>query len=50
MEKMYDKMYDMQEKPERVILVAVSDGDDEKVSESLDELAELVETAGAEAV
>lgn len=45
-----EKMYDMAEKPERVILVAVSDGDEEKVNESLDELAELVATAGAETV
>ncbi len=47
MEKINQKMYDMAEKPERVILVAVSDGDDEKVNESLDELSELVTTAGA---
>ena len=45
-----EKMYDMAEKPERVILVAVSDGDEDKVNESLDELAELVATAGAETV
>lgn len=45
-----EKMYDMTEKPERVILVAVSDGDENKVNESLDELAELVATAGAETV
>ena len=45
-----EKMYDMAEKPERVILVAVSDGDENKVNESLDELAELVATAGAETV
>ncbi len=45
-----EKLYDMAEKPERVILVAVSDGDEEKVNESLDELSELVSTAGAETV
>ncbi len=45
-----EKLYDMAEKPERVILVAVSDGDEEKVNESLDELSELVATAGAETV
>ncbi len=50
MEKLRDRMYDMAEKTEKVILVAVSDGDEEKVNESLDELAELVTTAGAEAV
>ena len=42
-----EKIYDMKESPEKVILVAVSDGDDFKVNESLDELAELVDTAGA---
>lgn len=42
-----ERMYDMKEAPERVILVAVSDGDEYKVNESLDELAELVDTAGA---
>ena len=44
-----EKMYDMTEQQERVILVAVNDCDDEAaVNESLDELAELVATAGAE--
>ncbi len=50
MEKNNEKMYDMAQKPEKVILVAVSDGDEEKVNESLDELAELVQTAGADRV
>ncbi len=46
-----EKMYDMAEKPERVILLAVNDCDDEAaVNESLDELEELVETAGAQTV
>lgn len=46
-----EKMYETAEKPEKVILVAVNDCDDERtVSESLDELAELVTTAGAETV
>ena len=42
-----EKLYDMKEEPEKVILVAVSDGDEAKVNESLDELEELVSTAGA---
>ena len=42
-----EKLYDMKEEAEKVILVAVSDGDDAKVNESLDELEELVSTAGA---
>ena len=42
-----EKLYDMKEEPEKVILVAVSDGDEDKVNESLDELEELVSTAGA---
>lgn len=42
-----EKLYDMKEEPEKVILVAVSDGDEAKVNESLDELEELVATAGA---
>lgn len=42
-----EKMYDIKEEPEKVILVAVSDGDEDKVNESLDELEELVDTAGA---
>lgn len=42
-----EKLYDMKEEPEKVILVAVADGDEAKVNESLDELEELVSTAGA---
>lgn len=45
-----EKMYDIKEEPEKVILVAVSDGRDDKIQESLDELEELVETAGARTV
>ena len=44
-----EKMYETAQKPERVILVGVNEGGDEKeVRESLDELGELVKTAGAE--
>lgn len=42
-----EKMYDIKEDIERVILVAVSDGRDESTIESTDELEELVATAGA---
>ena len=42
-----EKLYDMKEEPEKVIVVAVADGDEAKVNESLDELEELVSTAGA---
>lgn len=46
-----EKMYETAGQPERVILVAVNDCDDERaVGESLDELAELAATAGAEPV
>ena len=45
-----EKLYDMKEEPEKVILVAVADGDEAKVNESLDELEELVTTAGATTV
>lgn len=46
-----EKMYETAGQPERVILVAVNDCDDElAVGESLDELAELAATAGAEPV
>ena len=44
------ELYDMREEEERVILVAVSTGDGDDTKESVDELAELVKTAGAEAV
>ena len=40
-------LYDMREEEERVILVAVSTGDGDDTEESVDELAELVKTAGA---
>ena len=40
-------MYETAQKPEKVILVGVNEGGDEKeVRESLDELGELVKTAG----
>lgn len=42
-----EKMYEIKEKEERVILVAVSDGRDDSTSESVDELEELLSTAGA---
>ena len=46
-----EKMYETAQKPEKVILVGVNEGGDEKaVRESLDELGELVKTAGAEPV
>lgn len=46
-----EKLYETAEKPERVILVGVNDCDDERgVRESLEELGELVETAGARQV
>ena len=46
-----EKMYETAQKTERVILVGVNEGGDEKeVRESLDELGELVKTAGAEPV
>lgn len=46
-----EKMYETAQKSERVILVGVNEGGDEKeVRESLDELGELVKTAGAEPV
>lgn len=46
-----EKMYETAQKPERVILVGVNEGGDAKeVRESLDELGELVKTAGAEPV
>lgn len=43
-------MYEMKESVEKVILVAVSTGNEEDSMESLDELEELVKTAGAEVV
>lgn len=44
------ELYDMKEEAERVILVAVSANDSDDTEESVDELAELVKTAGAVAV
>lgn len=41
-----EKLYDMKEEPERLILVGVCTGDEEDTYESLDELEELVATAG----
>lgn len=41
------KLYDIKEEPEKVILVAVSTTTEEETRESLDELEELIETAGA---
>ena len=40
-------MYENKEELEKVILVAVSTGHEEDAQESLDELEELVSTAGA---
>lgn len=46
-----EKIYETAPQSEKVVLVAVNDCDNEqKVRESLDELAELVKTAGAEPV
>ena len=43
-------LYEMQEALEKVILVGVSTGDNDDTRESLDELGDLVKTAGAEVV
>lgn len=43
-------MYDTEQKIEKVILVAVASNPEENVEESLDELEELVNTAGAQVV
>ena len=40
-------MYETKEELEKVILVAVTTGDEDNAEESLDELEELVSTAGA---
>ena len=45
-----EKTYETDEKIEKVILVAVSTGDEDEVRDSLDELEELVNTAGAVSV
>jgi GTP-binding protein HflX len=44
------ELYDIKLEMERVILVAVSDRDGDDTLESVDELEELVKTAGAETV
>lgn len=44
------QLYDMSEVEERVVLVGVQWNDDEKIEESLDELEELAQTAGAAVV
>lgn len=43
-------LYEMQEELEKVILVGVSTGDHDDTEQSLDELGDLVKTAGAEVV
>ena len=43
-------LYEMQEELEKVILVGVSTGDNDDTRQSLDELGDLVKTAGAEVV
>ena len=42
------ELYELKEETERVILVGVATRENEDVQESLDELEELVETAGAQ--
>lgn len=44
------EMYDMHEKEERLILVAVATADGDDTADSLDELEELIRTAGAVSV
>lgn len=44
------ELYDLKKEQERVVLVAVSVGDEVSIQDSLDELEELIKTAGAEAV
>ena len=44
------ELYELKEETERVILVGVATRENEDVQDSLDELEELVETAGAETV
>ena len=43
-------LYEMQEELEKAILVGVSTGDNDDTRQSLDELGDLVKTAGAEVV
>ena len=47
---METKTFETAEKKERVILVAVATSDNDDTVQSLDELEELVQTAGAETV
>ena len=47
---METKTYDTSEKKERIILVAVATSDSDDTEQSLDELEELGQTAGAEPV
>ena len=47
---METKTYDTSEKKERIILVAVATSDSDDTEQSLDELEELGQTAGAETV
>ena len=44
------EMIELKEQEERVILVAVSTGEDDDTAASVDELEELVKTAGGMAV
>ena len=44
------ELYELKEETERVILVGVATRENEDVQESLDELEELAETAGAQVV
>ena len=44
------ELFDLSDKTERVILVGVQENDGDDTEESLQELAELAKTAGAEVV
>ena len=44
------ELYELKEETERLLLVGVSAGGDEEVYQSLEELGELVKTAGAQTV
>lgn len=44
------QLYDLNDVEERVILVGVQEGDGEDAEESVEELAELSKTAGAQVV
>lgn len=43
-------MYEINQEPERVILVGVNPGEQKEIEDSLEELAELVKTAGAQPI